>query len=242
MDLSKAFDTIDHNILIYKLRAYGVRGNAISWFEDYLRNRCQFVAYKSNTSQTSMVKCGVPQGSILGPLLFLICVNDIINSAPLLTYILFADDTNILYSHKNLNTLITTLNLELVKLSRWFKCNKLSLNISKTNCMYFKNIHSQNVFRNNILIDGLPLIEKESTKFLGVTIDSNLTWNNHINNVRTSASRGVGILNKLKYFLPQKSLYMLYNSLIFPYLSYCNLAWGNSTKTRIKSLFLLQKN
>ena len=241
MDLSKAFDTINHYILIRKLRSYGVRGKVLSWFEDYLRNRRQFVHYNMASSQTSTVKCGVPQGSILGPLLFLIYVNDIINSAPLLSYILFADDTNIFYSHKNLNSLITTLNLELAKLSCWFKCNKLSLNINKTNFIYFRNIHSQNVLQNNILIDGLPLVEKEFTKFLGVTIDSHLTWKNHIDHICTSASRGVGVLNKLKYFLPQKSLYMLYNALVFPYMSYCNSAWGNSNKTKIQSLFLLQK-
>ena len=235
MDLSKAFDTINHYILIRKLRSYGVRGMVLSWFEDYLRNRRQFVHYKSASSQTSTVKCGVPQGSILGPLLFLIYVNDIVNSAPLLSYVLFADDTNVFYSHENLNSLITTLNLELVKLSHWFKCNKLSLHIDKTNFIYFRNIHSQNILHPNILIDGLPLVEKEFTKFLGVTIDSQLTWKNHIDHICTSASRGVGVLNKLKYFFPRKTLYMLYNALVFPYMSYCNTAWGNSNKTSSSS-------
>lgn len=242
MDLSKAFDTINHYILLRKLRSYGVRGNVLSWFEDYLRNRRQFVHYKSASSQTSTVLCGVPQGSILGPLLFLIYVNDIINSAPFLSYVLFADDTNVFYSHTDLNSLITTLNSELVKLSCWFKCNKLSLNINKTNCIYFRNNNSrQNALQQNILIDGLPLVEKEFTKFLGVTIDSQLNWKNHIDRICTSASRGVGILNKLKHFFSRKTLYMLYNALVFPYMSYCNTVWGNSNKTQIQSLLLLQK-
>ena len=138
MDLSKAFDTMDHRILIHKLKAYGVRGIVLSWFEDYLRNRHQYVMFKSTTSNISTIECGVPQGSILGPLLFLVYMNDIVNASPLLTYVLFADDTNVFYSHKDLNILITTLNLELNKLSSWFKSNKLSLNINKTNCIYFK--------------------------------------------------------------------------------------------------------
>ena len=240
MDLSKAFDTIDHNILIHKLRTYGVRGNALSWFEDYLHDRSQYVTYKSSNSRSFAVKCGVPQGSVLGPLLFLIYINDITFSAPLLTYILFADDTNVLFSHRDLDTLITTLNSELVKLSRWFKSNKLSLNINKTNFIYFKNVHSQHV-PCNITIDGLPLVEKESTKFLGVTIDSNLTWSIHINNICTSTSRNMGILHKLKHLLPVNSLRILYNSLILPFMSYCNIAWGNTCKTRIKTLLLIQK-
>ena len=107
--------------------------------------------------------------------------------------------------------------------------------------MYFKNTHSETNFPYDIVIDDLPLIEKESTKFLGVTIDSNLTWNNHINNICTSTSRSLGILYKLKYFLPQKTLCILYNTLILPLISYCNLVWGNCSKTRIQPLFLLQK-
>ena len=141
MDLSKAFDTMDHCILIRKLKTYGVRGTVLSWFEDYLRNRQQYVIFKSKKSNISTVKCGVPQGSILGPLLFLIYMNDIVNASPLLTYVLFADDTNVFYSHTDFNILITTLNLELNKLSSRFKSNKLSLNINKTNYVYFKNIH-----------------------------------------------------------------------------------------------------
>ena len=100
---------------------------------------------------------------------------------PLLTYILFADDTNLFYSHKNLNTLTTTLNCEVDKVSKWFKCNKLSLNINKTCCIYFSHNRSHNApIHDPILIDGSPLSFKDTTKFLGVTIDSHLSWDNHI--------------------------------------------------------------
>ena len=185
MDLSKAFYTIDHDILIYKLKRYGIQGIALSWIRDYLTNRKQYVLFQSSESPKSNVLCGVPQGSILGPLLFLIYINDIIYSSPLLSFILFADDTNIFYSHKNFDSLITMLNSELSKVSSWFICNKLSLNIAKTNFMLFKPSNFQNICHNNfnIHIDGLPITEKKATKFLGVTIDSSLSWNDHIRNI-----------------------------------------------------------
>ena len=168
-------------------------------------------------------------------------MNDIVNTSPLLTYVLFADDTNIFYSHKDLNILITTLNLELKKLSLWFKSNKLSLNINKTNFMYFKNIHSKQVFQNNIFIDNMPIIEKQETTFLGVLIDSNVTWNSHIRNICMLVSRGIGILYKLRYYLSQRSLLMLYNSFILSNISYCNIVWGNSNNMKIEKILRLQK-
>ena len=240
MDLSKAFDTIDHLILLHKLESYGIRGQSLSWFKDYLHNRKQFVVFNSNESFKQNIQCGVPQGSILGPLLFLIYVNDLINSSPSLNFILFADDTNILYSHKNIDTLITTLNLELSKVSLWFKCNKLSLNIDKTNFIYFRSVHSQ---KQNVVIqiDGRPLVEKHSTKFLGLTIESNLSWNEHVRKVHVSISRNIGILYKIRDFLTKKSLFTLYNALILPHIIYCNIVWGNCSTTKINSLLLLQK-
>ncbi len=131
IDLSKAFDTINHKILLSKLQYYGIRGVPLLWFDSYLTNRKQYVYYNNVSSSKSDIKCGVPQGSILGPLLFLLYINDIVKSSSILQFIIFADDTNLFFSSKNFIDLARTVNAELVKLSDWFCANKLSLNVKK---------------------------------------------------------------------------------------------------------------
>ena len=146
IDLSKAFDTVNHQILLDKLQYYGVRGVADDWFSNYLQNRQQFVQYNGTNSSSHNIKCGVPQGSILGPLLFLIYVNDLCYVSKALDFILFADDTNIFFSHKNLNILEKTLNEELPKLTDWCLANKLSINFKKSNFMIFKSKQKRQTF------------------------------------------------------------------------------------------------
>ena len=131
IDLKKAFDTIDHRILLRKLYSYGIRGSMLKWMESYLTDRSQYVVFDGKVSETRGIKCGVPQGFILGPLLFIISVNDIYNVSPLLFKILYADDTCVLISGDHLNDLIDRLNTELIFLNNWFKANKLSWNTKK---------------------------------------------------------------------------------------------------------------
>ena len=241
-DLSKAFDTLNHGILLQKLHSYGIRGNALSWVKDYLSNRQQYVTFNGTNSGFLPITCGVPQGSILGPLLFLLYINDISKTSSLLDFVLFADDTNIFYSHPNLNTLVNTLNTELPKISSWFKCNKLSLNINKTHFMHFKQTTANTAeIPINIIIDNLTIEHKQNSKFLGVYIDENLTWNNHLHHVTSCVSKGVGIISKLKLFLPQSTLLLLYNTMVLPYITYCNTVWANCAKTKILPILLLQK-
>lgn len=242
MDLSKAFDALSHEILLQKLQYYGVRGICLDWFRSYLSNRKQFTVYNYNNSQLRDIDTGVPQGSILGPLLFLIYINDIVNSCNDPHFILYADDTSLLASHKDMNVLIETLNENLAKITKWFKCNKLSLNVSKTQCILFKRGGMQYDMDNiSLQIDMNPLEFYESVQFLGVTLNSKLSWNDHINSVCLKVSRFIGIMNRLKYELPSYILFALYNAYILSYLSYCNSIWGNTYSSHINTLILLQK-
>ena len=147
------------------------------------------------------IQCGVPEGSILGPLLVLIYINDIINSSSVPSFIMFADDTNVVFSHNNLLELIHTLNLELIKISSWFKCNKLSLNINKTNFIHFQTSYLDNETQYKIKIDDLLLESKTHIKFLGIIIDKHLTWNQHVCYITSLIAKGIGILYKTKSVL-----------------------------------------
>ena len=199
MDLSKAFDTIDHLILLDKLSCYGVRGVALNWFKSYLMGRKQCVVVDGVKSNFQEMTCGVPQGSVLGPLLFLIYVNDIINSSDILRFSLFADDTVVVLSHKNAHTLISLVNLELRKLISWFQSNKLLLNQDKTKYILF-HLRNMRVPPNldPISIGDSVLQCVQSLSFLGVTIDENLNWKAHIKSVSLKISRSVGYFQKLK--------------------------------------------
>ena len=241
LDLAKAFDTVNHEILLKKLEHYGIRGIALEWFKNYLTNRKQIIKYKSEKSESLTIKCGVPQGSVLGPLLFLIYMNDISRSSEILSIILFADDTNLFFSHKNLFTLNETMNRELSKIASWLSANKLSLNIKKTHFIIFKSRGKKSNQHVSIIINNQEIEQVKCTKFLGLYIDDEFTWKYHIDQVASKISKMTGILAKARHYLSLKTLQTIYDTMVYPYLTYCNIVWASTYPSRLKSLFMLQK-
>ena len=225
LDLSKAFDTVNHEILFTKLEHYGFRGIVLDWMKSYFINRKQFVQYNNHCSDLKEISCGVPQGSILGPLLFLLYINDICNVAQILEVILFADDTNVFYLHQDLHYLINTMNKEMNELSEWLKINKLTLNLEKTKYILFKPRQKRQYMPVDLFIDGTNINQVHETSFLGVVLDENITWKLLISYIASKISKSIGIILRSSFYLFKSSLKTLYYGLVYPYLQYCNIVW-----------------
>ena len=214
LDFSKAFDTVNHTILLDKLYKYGIRGVAYNWFIDYLKERKQYVCFDNVNSNHQSVNCGVPQGSILGPLLFLLYINDIVQVSDVLLPIIYADDTNVFLKGNSVNETITKMNHELSNVVDWLNCKKLSLNVAKTQYIIFRSSRRKIINHDKILINNTEISCVSHTKFIGVEIDEKLSWQFHINMIRNKISKGIGILCKARKSLPNYSLITLYYSMI----------------------------
>ena len=208
LDFSKAFDTINYDILFMKMHHYGIRGCTLNWFKSYLSNRKQYVSYHNVCSSLKPIICGVPQGSILGPLLFLIYVNDIAFVSQSLFTVMFADDTNAIITHKNLSTLEEQCNSEMKKISNWVNANKLSLNVKKTQYMLFKG-RKKIGSGPNIIVNGAKIDRTDQSKFLGVIISDNLSWQPHIDYISKKISKSIGILYRLSKLVDKSTLMSL---------------------------------
>ena len=227
IDLTKAFDTIDHEIILRKMSYLGVDQAAIKWFSSYLSGRTQRCNVSGKLSSARTLSCGVPQGSILGPLLFLIYINDLPNSLRGAVPRMFADDTNLTLSAKTLTELKLALTPELNNLSCWLKANKLSLNVAKTELMIIGSRQRLSAQCDDveIRIDDQIIKRVDHTKSLGLTIDAQLSWGKHVEQICKKVSSAIGALKRVRPFISKETSIQIYNALIMPHFDYCSPVW-----------------
>ncbi|MES9905404.1 MAG: reverse transcriptase family protein [Sedimenticola sp.] len=243
VDFKKAFDLVDHDVLLNKLKIYKLSENALKWFNTYLKNRKQKVKIGNSMSEDKTVLCGVPQGSILGPLLFLMFINDL----PLYTNVstdLYADDTTLYNINKSKDEIERNLQNGLNSLDLWCKNNGMLLNTAKTKVMLITTRQKRNVMAN----DNLSLMYKDDNlqmtmhdKVLGVHVNNNLTWTNHINMLSKKISTNIWLLSKIKEYLPLSYRVTYYKAFIQPHIDFCNVVWGSTSVSNINRISRLQK-
>ena len=241
IDLKKAFDTVNHSTLLKKMEHYGVRGILLKWFESYLSNRKQCVSVNGHTSDKLQVTHGVPQSSVLGPLLLLIFINDLPNVSKFLQFYLFADDINIYYESSDLLNIQKILNRELRKVRKWLEANRLALNIERTNFVLFHS--SQRKLTQTIVLKiGKNKIKQEThVRSLSVLSDSTLSWRYHLTELSERLARTVGLFYTVRHYAPQDTLLLLYHAIFASFLGYGVSVWCLTYTSLLNPISVLQR-
>ena len=243
IDFSKAFDMVPHELLIRKLNFYGIRGLIKDWFIDYLSGRSQVTKVDGEISSSAQVTRGVPQGSVLGPILFLLFINDLPNISDIFNLILFADDANMYLKGKDPHELIRTANTELFYLYEWCIANRFSINTLKTVFILFGNVAPPNlpplVIKSGHSYDVIQRVD--NTKFLGIFYDYRMSFKHHVNHLVQRLSRASALIYQLKELMPSFVLKTLYHAHVGSQLNYCNIIWSGAYVTNLMPLIILLK-
>ena len=241
VDLQKAFDTVDHKILLSKLEHYGIRGCCNDWFRSYLSERLQFVTICNSNSSSRQISHGVPQGSTLGPLLFLIYINDLHLAIKHSETFHFADDTHLLHFAKTISSLCSKINADLRILTCWLNANKISLNSSKTEFILFRSRSKPLNFTPFLKLLGKRIYPSSSVKYLGIRIDQHLDWKAHISETSMKLRRANGALSKLRHYIPLKTLVNIYHAIFSSHMRYACQVWGLCDNVACHRILTLQK-
>ena len=227
IDLSMAFDSIDHELLLSKLESYGIREDSLHWFKNYLTGRRQRVLVNGIVSTWRPMEKGVPQGSILGPLLFGVFVNDLPVNINQCSVSLYADDTALYHSSRNSTELKDSLESALDGVASWVNNNGLKMNVRKTQAMFLGRRGRRNeVEHASLTHQGVTLTTEPKVKFLGVIVDKDLNWNDHVTKIRRKCLASLAQLRQLFPAVPRRTRILLYNALVLPHLDYCSCIWG----------------